>query len=320
MSALVREALVKILGNPVILRAAVVLFCSTFAFFLALFLMRRLRKSISEEAEISSEGSPTMETLPLHVFNTVIHQLKQQKQELQVQSQAEQVRARTSESFCQVVLANLSSGVLMFGTNGLVKSSNPAAKEIMGFASATGMSAEDIFRGAVISSNAQAEETGLLHERSSDAGAKEISDSPVCVSDEVSAARRAGALRRQLEAEYETPAGAKRFLAVTVSPIAAENGSLLGVACVIDDRSELEGIREQKELQRQVSAEMALQVRNSLATISDYSRQLTDCGDPERAREIASGIGNEAARLDRSVGEFLRERCDAQNAAAAAAS
>jgi len=136
----------------------------------------------------------------------------------------------------------------------------------------------------------------------------------------VSAARRAGALRRQLEAEYETPAGSKRFLAVTVSPIAAENGSLLGVACVIDDRSELEGIREQKELQRQVSAEMALQVRNSLATISDYSRQLTDCGDPERAREIASGIGSEAARLDRSVGEFLRERCDAQNAAAAAAS
>jgi PAS domain-containing protein len=310
---------VNILGNPVILRAAVVLFCSTFAFFLALFLMRRLRQSISEEAEISSEGSPTMDTLPLHVFNTVILQLKQQKQELQVQSQAEQLRARTSESFSQAVLANLSCGVLMFGTNGLVKSSNPAAKDILGFASATGMSAEDIFRGAVIS-NAQAEEMGLLQESSSEAAANQISDSPVCVSDEVNAARRAGALRRHLKAEYETPAGAKRFLAVTVSPIPAEDGSLLGVGCVITDRSELEGIRTQKELQRQVSAEMALQVRNSLATISGYSRQLTDGSDPERAREIASDIGNEAARLDRSVGEFLTERCAAQSAAAAAAS
>jgi nitrogen fixation/metabolism regulation signal transduction histidine kinase len=310
---------VRILGNPVILRAAVVLFCSTFAFFLALFLMRRLRKSISEEAEISSEGSPTMDTLPLHVFNTVIHQLKQQKQELQVQSQAEQVRARTSESFSQAVLANLSCGVLMFGTNGLVKSSNPAAKDILGFALATGMSAEDIFRGAVIS-NTQAEEMGLLHESSSDAAANKISDSLVCVSDEVSAARRAGARRRHLKAEYETPAGAKRFLAITVAPIPAEDGSLLGVGCVITDRSELEGIRAQKELQRQVSAEMALQMRNSLATISGYSRQLTDGSDLERTREIASDIGNEAARLDRSVGEFLTERCAAQSAAAAAAS
>lgn len=310
----------RIMGNPVILRAAVVLFCSTFAFFLALFLMRRLRKSISEEAEISSEGSPSMETLPLHVFNTVIHQLKQQKQELQVQSQAEQVRARKSESFSQSVLANLSCGVLMFGTNGLVKSSNPAAKDILGFASATGMSAEDIFRGAVIS-NAQAEEMGPLQEGSSDAAANEICNSPVCLSDEVSAALRTGALRRRhLEAEYETPAGAKRFLAVTVSPIPAEDGTLLGVGCVITDRSELEDIRAQKELQRQVSAEMALQVRNSLATISGYSRQLSDGSGPERSREIAADIGNEAARLDRSVGEFLTERCAAQNAAAAAGS
>ena len=46
------------------------------------------------------------------------------------------------------MLSNLSCGVLVFGTNGLVKTSNPAAKAILGFASATGMSAEDIFRGA----------------------------------------------------------------------------------------------------------------------------------------------------------------------------
>lgn len=308
----------RILGNPVILRAAVVLFCSTFAFCLALFLMRRLRKSISEEGEISSEGSPTMEALPLHVFNTVIHQLKQQKQEIEVQSQAEKLHARTSESFSQAVVANLYCGVLMFGSNGLVKSSNSAAKEILGFASATGMSAEDIFRGAVISST-QDEETGF-QESSSDAAANEITDSPVCISDEVSAALRTGAVRRHLEAEYETPAGAKRFLAVTVSPVPAEDGSPLGVVCVIDDRSELEHMREQKELQRQVSAEMALQVRNSLATISGYARQFAEQRTPDRAQELASDIGNEAARLDRCVGEFLTERCEAQSAAAAVGS
>ena len=226
----------KTLANPVLLRAAVVLFCSVFAFVLALFLMRALRKSITEDAEISSEGTPTMETMPLHVFNTVIQQLKQQKQELQVQSQTELQRVRTAETFSQAVISNLSCGVLVFGMNGLVKTSNPAAKEILGFASTIGMSAEDIFRGAVI-----------VRPEVSDQNEDESSDDPVCVADEVVAALHAASKRSQVEAEYETPAGKKRFLAVTVSPVPAEDGSLLGVACVIDDRSELESLRQDRQ-------------------------------------------------------------------------
>jgi nitrogen fixation/metabolism regulation signal transduction histidine kinase len=231
---------VRILANPVLLRAAVVFFCSAFAFVLALFLMRALRKSITEDAEISSEGSPTMETMPLHVFNTVIQQLKQQKQELQVQSQTELQRARTAETLSQAVISNLSCGVLVFGSNGLVKTSNPAAKEILGFVSTIGMNAEDIFRGAVISRPSAAD---LSDPHESDQHENEISDETVCVADEVASVLREGRSRRQVEAEFETPAGAKRFLAVTVSPVPADDGSLLGVACVIDDRSELESLR-----------------------------------------------------------------------------
>ena len=141
----------RILANPVVLRATVVLVCATFAFLMGLFCIRALRKSIAEESEFSAEPTPSLETLPLHLYNTVIQQLKQQKHELQVQSQAEQQRARISENFSQAVLSNLSCGVLVFGTNGLVKTANPAAKAILGFASTTGMGAEDIFRGAVVS-------------------------------------------------------------------------------------------------------------------------------------------------------------------------
>jgi len=142
------------MANPVVLRAAVVLFCAGFAFLLGLICIRLLRKSISDEADISSDSAPPSDALPMHVYNTVIQQLKQQKHELQVQSQAEQQRARTTETLSQAVLSNLSSGVLVFGMNGLVKTSNPAAKEILGFASTTGMCAEDIFRGAVLSNPA----------------------------------------------------------------------------------------------------------------------------------------------------------------------
>jgi nitrogen fixation/metabolism regulation signal transduction histidine kinase len=242
---------VRVLANPIILRAAVVLFCSAFAFLFALIMMRLLRKSITEDAEISSEGSPTLETLPLHVFNTVIQQLKQQKQELQVEAQAEQHRSRNNETLSQAVISNLSCGVLIFGTNGLVKTSNPAAKTILGFVSPTGMSAEDIFRGAVICRPAAGDANTL---ETSGGNEDEFTNELVCVADEVAAALGHSGSRRQVEAEYETPSGEKRFLLVRVSAVSAEDGGLLGVACVIDDRSELELIRNGQELRRESAA------------------------------------------------------------------
>ncbi len=294
----------RILTNPVLLRAAVVFFCATFAFLLGLLFIRGLRKSIVDEGDVSSDASGSLETLPLHLYNTVIQQLKQQKHELQVQSKAEQHRARTSENFSQSVLSNLSCGVLVFGANGLVKTANPAAKAILGFASTTGMSADDIFRGAVRSGAA--------------AAASDTHDEPVFLADEVRAVLHQDCKRRDAQAEYETPAGEKRFIAITVSPVPAVDGSLLGVACLINDLSELEGIRRQQELQGEISAEMALQLRTSLATISGYAQQLANSRDAELAKQLASDIAHEAAHLDRSIGGFLTRKSAAQAAAAGA--
>jgi PAS domain-containing protein len=298
---------VRILANPVLLRAVIVLFCSTFAFLLVLIFMRSLKKHIAEEADFSTTPSPSLETLPLHLYNTVIQQLKQQKHELQVQSKAEQHRARTSENFSQAVLSNLSCGVLVFGTNGLVKTSNPSAKAILGFASATGMSANDIFRGAAVRPGVSAV-AGVL--------ADEAGDETVCLADEVMSVLREDSKRRQVEAEYETPAGKKRFIAVTVSPVPSVDGGLLGVACLINDLSELERIRRQQELHGEISAEMALQLRTSLATISGYAQQLANSRDPELAVQIAGDIAHEAAHLDRSIGGFLTTTRGAQAASA----
>ncbi len=304
----------RILANPVILRAAVALFCATFAFLLGLVLMRLLRKSIEEDADIS-EPTPSLEALPMHLYNTVIQQLKQQKNELQVQSQAEQHRARTTETFSHTVLSNLSCGVLVFGINGLVKTSNPAAKQILGFASTTGMNAEDIFRGAVISHRRQCEASAFADESIDEA----VNES-VCLSDEVNAVLREGSKRRQVEAEIETPAGERRFIALTVSPVPAADGSLLGVACLINDLSELERIRRQQELQGEISAEKALQLRASLATISGYAQQLANSRDPELAKQLAGDIVSEATQLDCSIGGFLAEKRVAQSVAAGAGS
>lgn len=302
----------KTLTNPVLLRAAVVLVCSAFAFLMSLLLMRRLRKSITDEAEISSEATPSLETLPLHLYNTVIQQLKQQKHELHVQSLAEQQRARISETLSQAVLSNLSSGVLVFGMNGLVKTANPAAKEILGFASPSGMSAADIFRGAIVHGRRKAasvfpDET-TPDETMLDQTQDDLLDEPTSLADEVDAVLHEGSERRQAEAEYRTPAGETRFLAVTISSVPATDGSLLGVACLINDLSALENIRRQQELHSELSAEKALQLRASLATISGYAQQLANSRDAELARELAVDIGHEAAELDRNLGSFLTEK------------
>ena len=280
--------MVKILTNPVLLRAAIVFVFGATAFLLGLLSVRLLRKKISEEAEILEAGSTSLETLPLHLYNTVIQQLKQQKHELQMQSQTEQNRARTSETLSQAVISNLSSGVLVFGANGLVKTANPAAKAILGFASPGGMSAEELFRGAVVS------------EPSRTSGASGVS-----IAEEVHSVLREDSTRRNVMAEYETPSAEKRDIAVTISPVAATDGTLLGVACLITDLSELERIRRQQALQGELSAEMALQLRTSLATIAGYAQQLANNRDPEMAAQLADDIAHEAAQLDRNIAGFL---------------
>ncbi len=300
----------KVLANPVLLRAEVVLVCAGCAFLFALLCMRVLRKNIAEAGDLSAEASPSLETLPLHLYNTVIQQLKQQKHELQMQSQTEQHRARISENFSHAVLSNLSCGVLVFGTNGLVNTSNPAAKAILGFASTIGMGAEDIFRRSIV----------CAAKPSSRASSKESSGADgVLVADEVSAVLREGSKRREVEAEYRTPSGQKRFIAVTVSAVPAVDGGLLGVACLINDHTEMEEIRCQQEMQGEISAEMALQLRNSLATIAGYALQLADSRDSELAKQLATDIAQEAAELDRRIGGFLIHKRSEQRAAASVA-
>ncbi|HTW58367.1 MAG TPA: hypothetical protein VMD99_09560 [Terriglobales bacterium] len=280
--------------NPVLLRAAIVLVCGTAAFLLGVIFVRMLRKRISDEADLTPGNSASPDALPMHLYNTVIQQLKQQKHELHVQSKAEQQRARLTESFSQAVLLNLSSGVLVFGPNGLVKTGNPAAKQILGFASATGMSARDIFRGAVVRSG-------------SGSHREDESSEPVHVADELEAVLCEGSGRRHVEADYETPAGAKRFVAVTISPVLAEDGTQLGAACLISDVSQVECIRREQHLHDEISAEKALQLRSSLATISGYAQQLARNRDLDLACQLANDIAHEAQQLDESIGEFLRE-------------
>jgi PAS domain-containing protein len=293
--AVVWEVLVRILANPALLRALVVLFSAVIAFVIGLAFVRFLRQQIAQESDVSDETPKSLDALPMHLYNTVIQQLKQQKQEILVQSQSEQQRAKASEALHQAVLADLPCGVLIFGPNGLVKTSNPAAKTILGFASMTGMNAEDVFRGAVV-------RTGTLP--SSEKSEPGAPAEPNSAAEEIRTVLRERYPRRECQSAYETPAGDNRFIAMTVSSIAASDGSLLGVACLINDVSELERLREQNP-GSVIPAEAALSLRNSLRTLSEAAHRLATSRDPGTVEQLANDIRQKAAELDRVIGNVF---------------
>ena len=64
---------------------------------------------------------------------------------------------------------------------------------------------------------------------------------------------------QRLEARYRTPAGEERTLDITVSSVHAPDSEVLGaaclgVACLINDRTEMTEIRRQQELHGEMSA------------------------------------------------------------------
>jgi PAS domain-containing protein len=274
---------VKLLGNPIFLRMGLLLFVGAFAYCMGAIMVRRMRRSLLEEAA-DLEVSTPRELFPLQTYNAVIQQLKQQKYELLNQQQAERRRAKTSENLSAAVLSHLSSGVLFVTPNAIVRQANAAARQILGFASPAGMNLAELFREATLVSA-----TGW--------NANLAQSIAACVGENVPF--------RNLQARYLTPAGEQRLLEITVSSVNAPSGDVVGAACLINDNTEVAMIRRQQELRGEMSAEMALALRTSLNTISGYARQLAANHDPELARQLAADIASEAAHLDHTIGGFL---------------
>ena len=278
------------LSNPIVVRMAIVLFAMALSFWIATLLLRRMRRILTEES-FAIDSAPELERFPMHTYNAVIQQLKQQKHELLSVQQVERRRAKTSENISAAVLSNLSSGVVFLTTNGLVRTANAAAKSILGFAAPVGMSVSEIFRDASLSSSLSP-------------GSHETLAAAVQASLREPSLRTPG-LSRSVEADYITPAGEQRILEITISPVPTPSGETLGAACLITDKTEFATFQRLQELRGEMSAEMALALRNSLATISSYAQQVAVSSDPTLVRQLAVDIVSEAADLDHTIGGFL---------------
>jgi PAS domain-containing protein len=275
---------VKLLLNPMVLRLAMLLLVAVAAFVVGAIAIRRTRKSLVGETDSFSQSPLAAEGLPIHSYHAVIQQLKQQKHELTALQLAARRKAKASDTLSATVLANLSCGVLFFNASGLVRQANSAARQLLGFASPVGMRASELFRNAT------------LQESGADGST---------VDEAVAPAVRGESVVRGLVLDYVGPEGTRRVLDLTVSPVLAEDASLMGTTYVLTDRTEISRIRQDQEIRREVSAEMALGLRSSLTTIAGYAQQLAHTRDAGLARQLADDIASEAAQLDRTIGSFL---------------
>lgn len=286
----------KLLTNPLVMRMVITFFFAALAFLAGVLLIRYLRRSIREEADLG-ESSPPVESgaFEAAAYRGVIQKLKEQERELERLHQIERARAAKSENVSEAVLSNLSSGVVLFDSAGLVRQANTAARSILGYASAFGLHARDLFRGAgpVRSDGPQAD------------------SAPETMVAAVEAALRQGRSFRRLEADYLTPAQEARVLGVTLSPVRARDGSSLGAACLVSDLTEIADLSRQMRLKEnlaslgEMSAGIAHEFKNSLATISGYAQMLAGEQRPEVVRDFAAKIARETDSLTRIVTDFL---------------
>jgi PAS domain S-box-containing protein len=260
---LVLGAAVRLLTSPLALKMAMLLLSCAFAFVMALIVIRSLRRNLAEEGSLPQTTSAQ---IPLQAYHAVIHELKQQKQELSSLRDAELRHSNTAENISAAVVSKLPIGIVFFAENGLVRQANPAAKTILGIASLTAMDAASVFAKSSVL------QVGGLSS----------------LVEGIRSTSLQGESLQEVEAEYFTPSGERRIIAVTSFRAAASDGEPAGVACLILDRTEI------TELRRQID------------------RQLGSGRDSKVVIGSVEDFSEEANHLDSKVGGFLADNRNAE--------
>jgi signal transduction histidine kinase len=209
---------------------------------------------------------------------------------LRAQERASLARAEASERLNTEIVASLTAGLLVVGLNGEVRILNPSGRRLLGGDSLP---------------NAQDYETLLAAHSPLTAVIRE------CLTTGQSIVRRA------LEMP---PGGNASHLGVTASPLVDEHGRAAGAICLFTDLTAVVDLEEQLRLKDtlarlgELTAGLAHEFRNGLATIHGYARLLDLERLQEKDRQYVEGIRQETDSLQQIVTRFLNFARPAQPA------
>jgi len=270
------------------------------------FMIRKLFRGRTHESSEAWEA-PAPDTDNASAFMAasmqgVIEKLRIQEKELARLHMLAQERAQESERLTEEVTRNMPTGLLLVSATGAISSTNPAAELALGIQSLRYRSYKEIL-------GADSELAAML-----------------------TASLSEGKTIQRGEVEHVTPQGEVRRLGVTISPIFrsvrnftrihTEQGTVdakptmelkvSGALCLMSDLTELTALQKQIRWKEnlaalgEMSAGIAHEFKNALATISGYAQMIHGEAQPGDVRDSADRILDQTRALTHIVTEFLR--------------
>jgi nitrogen-specific signal transduction histidine kinase len=212
----------------------------------------------------------------------VIQKLREQEKELERLHRIEKERAEQTERLSEEVTRNMPAGLLVVNATGIISTSNPAAELVLGI---RGLG----FRRYSEALGASSDLTRLVGE---------------CLA--------TGKIFRREEVEHVPPAGDTRHLGVTISPIRRGTENISGAICLLTDLTELAALQQRIRLKEnlaalgELSAGIAHEFKNALATISGYAQLIQSEGTESEASDYAKRILEQTRNITHVVTEFLK--------------
>lgn len=255
--------------------------------FLLRWLLRPYHKLVGEAQRASVPNqmlkSQDEAEFVLETFQSVVAQLQEQRKELEQLSAEARERASSAEKFSERIVASLPSGLIAFDGAGLSMAINTPGRTLLEVdGRALGESYQQLL-------GAHAELTAMIGD---------------CL--------QKGTLYRRTEIETVSPDGKLRRLGATIAPIELppERGPR-GALCLLTDITEVTELREQVALKNnleslgEMSAGLAHEFKNAIATLQGYAQLLQSLELNDKAQVAAGSLLNEVRNLSSMVTAFL---------------
>lgn len=275
--------------GPLLLTAFVAILIGSLIFIL--FLLRWLLRPYSqlvgeaERAPIESRGRKSRDEgeFVLETFQSVVAQLQSQRKELQQLSAQASERADSAVKFSERIVASVPSGLIAFDSSGLSMVINAPGLELLEFdGQALGQPVASLLRN-------------IPH-----------------LAQMIDECLQTGKVYRREIIQTVASNGTTRRLGGTIAPIdLSQDRGARGALCLLTDITEVTELREQVALKRnleslgEMSAGLAHEFKNAIATLHGYVQLLQNLAMDERGQMAASSLLNEIRNLSEMVNSFL---------------
>lgn len=230
----------------------------------------------------SSKSNLTEAEFVSNTYETILAQMQRQQKELTELQNKLSGRAASAEVFSHHIVNSLPSGLIAFDAEGLVRIANAPAHEI--FPHLQNKQNNKLTHSELFAHHAELLQliTESLFE---------------------------GKVHSRVEIDYQTQ-NQKKKLGLTVAPLEIEK-ELCGALCLVADISEIALLREQTERQRNLeslgvmSAGLAHELKNALATLHSYAQFIRRSTENENNKQAASALTREIRNLSEMINSFL---------------